>query len=244
MSDLISMVVVELRKMIMNGVFGPGERVAEVPVAERLKVSRTPVRSALSILEQEGLLSLSETGGYLVRSFTLDHIHDAIEVRGVLEGLAARQIAEKGLARGLSRALETCVAIGDEIVATGKRTAANHGRFAEMNTAFHRLIVEGSGNAALARALRLNNAVPFSAANAVVSTKNEPQEEFNRLVYAQFQHRDILHALQAGEGMRAEVLMREHANRSKEVVMRMRERNYDPTIPGGRLVATQGAKGF
>jgi GntR family transcriptional regulator of vanillate catabolism len=236
MSDLTSMVVVELRKMIMNGTFGPGERVAEIPLAERLKVSRTPVRTALGILEQQGLVIASATGGYTVSSFTLAQISDAIEVRGALEGLAARQLAERGLPRELARAMRECIAIGDEIVATGRKTAENNGQFGEMNERFHRLIIEGSENIALARAMKLNDSVPFSAASAVVSTATEPQEEFNRMVYAQFQHRDILQALENREGARAEALMREHANRSKEVVARMRARNYDGTIPGGRLI--------
>ncbi|MGH7075990.1 MAG: GntR family transcriptional regulator [Stellaceae bacterium] len=236
MSDLISMVVVELRKMIMNGGFGAGERVAEVPLADRLRVSRTPVRSALSILEQEGLLAMSPTGGYTVRSFTLAQIADAIDVRGALEGLAARQLAEHGLSRHVANGLRACVELGDELISAGKRTPENHGRYAEMNQRFHTIIVEASGNAALARALKLNDSVPFSSANAVVSTASDPQEEFHRMVFAQFQHRYIFQALENGEGMRAEELMREHANRSKEVVARMRERNYDATIPGGRLI--------
>ena len=75
------------------------------------------------------------------------------------------------------------------------------------------------------------------AANAVVSTTADPQEDFNRVVYAHFQHRDIVQALENGEGARVEALMREHSNRTKQIVWRMRERNYGGKIPGGHLIA-------
>jgi len=235
MRDLTTRVVVDLRKMIMNGVFSAGDRVAEIPLAERLKVSRTPVRAALSTLEQEGLLTASTTGSYLVRSFTPEQISDAIDVRGALEGLAARQVAEHGVSRSVAQALRACIAIGDALVASGEKERDSDGRYAEMNERFHRLIVEASGNVTLA--LALNDSVPFSSANAVVSTTMEPQEDFNRLVYAHFQHRDIVSALEHGEGARAEALMREHSNRTKQIVSRMRERNYGEKLPGGHLIS-------
>ncbi|MCS7556038.1 GntR family transcriptional regulator [Pseudomonas aeruginosa] len=89
-------VLAELRKLIASGELAAGERIVEIPTAERLQVSRMPVRIALRTLEQEGLLC--KTGrGYRVRAVTREDIAGAVEVRGVLEGLAARQAAERGL---------------------------------------------------------------------------------------------------------------------------------------------------
>ena len=176
MADLKTRVVVELRRMIVNGEFSPGDRVAEIPVAEKLDVSRTPVRVALSVLEQEGLLEASATGGYTVRSFTLAQISDAIDVRGILEGLAARLVAEHGLTRGFSQELAACLREGEAIVGAGRIELDSMERPAVMNVKFHRLIVDGSGNEALLRALALNDAVPFSASTAVVATSADPLE--------------------------------------------------------------------
>src|SRR5919201_1139737 len=91
--------LLSLRDLILSGEFPPGTRMSELPLVERLGVSRTPVRLALANLEHEGLLENLEGGGYAVREFTMDEIHDAIELRGVLEGTAARFAAERGAAR-------------------------------------------------------------------------------------------------------------------------------------------------
>ena len=66
---------------------------------ERLGVC-TPVRLALATLEHEGLVEVRDGGGYSVREFTRRDIDDAIELRGVLEGTAARLAAERGVERG------------------------------------------------------------------------------------------------------------------------------------------------
>src|ERR1035441_10685386 len=79
-----------LRELVLSGEFVPGERMSELPLVERLGVSRTPVRLALARLEQEGLLRALPRGGYVVREFTQADIDDATELRGGLEGAAAR----------------------------------------------------------------------------------------------------------------------------------------------------------
>jgi GntR family transcriptional regulator of vanillate catabolism len=88
--------LLSLRELLLSGEFSPGTRMSELPLVERLGVSRTPLRLALSTLEHEGLLENLEGGGYAVREFTREEIHDAIELRGVLEGTAARFAAERG----------------------------------------------------------------------------------------------------------------------------------------------------
>ena len=90
-------VLIKLRKMIIAGELEGGARVAEIPTAELLGVSRQPVRMAFRLLEQEGLLIKNPTRGYTVREISEKLINDALEVRGILEGLAAKTIAEQGL---------------------------------------------------------------------------------------------------------------------------------------------------
>jgi GntR family transcriptional regulator, vanillate catabolism transcriptional regulator len=72
--------LVHLRDLILKGEFAPGERLAEVTLAERLQASRTPVRLALTTLEQEGLVEPSPAGGYVMRRITATEIADAIAV--------------------------------------------------------------------------------------------------------------------------------------------------------------------
>lgn len=96
-------VLLKLRKMIISGELEGGARIAEIPTAELLGVSRQPVRIAFRLLEQEGLLIKNPTRGYTVREISGKLVHDALEVRGVLEGLAAKTLAEQGLSEEQKR---------------------------------------------------------------------------------------------------------------------------------------------
>src|SRR5262250_3091384 len=105
-------VALRIREMILRGELEPGQRLAEVGLAERLGVSRTPIRQALPALAREGLLSAAGRRGYVVRSFSPQDVVDAIETRGLLEGLAARRIAERGAETQLLEKLKDCLAEG------------------------------------------------------------------------------------------------------------------------------------
>ena len=87
MSDR-SPLLLKLREMILSGKFPPGQRLAEVRIAEMLGVSRTPVRSALATLAPRGLVVPGRgLRGFQVRTVTLKEVLDATELRGVLEGV-------------------------------------------------------------------------------------------------------------------------------------------------------------
>jgi len=204
--------------MILQGEIAPGQRLAEIPLAERLSVSRTPVRHALAVLAQEGLLTLSESRGYVVREFSMQEVLDAIDLRGVLEGHAARLVAERGASRGLIRQLHACLEEGDRIFEKGHLVEADESRYADMNERFHELIVAAAGNKAVSSALALNSRVPFAAPNALAfwNSKAGIEAGYTVLQYAHRQHHAIVRALERGEGSRVEALMREHANPVKE----------------------------
>jgi GntR family transcriptional regulator, vanillate catabolism transcriptional regulator len=87
--------LLEMRELLLRGEFLPGERLREIPLSERLQVSRTPLRLVLDRLEQEGLLTARPTGGFVAAEFSVQDIHDGIEIRGMLEGAAARLAAER-----------------------------------------------------------------------------------------------------------------------------------------------------
>ena len=90
-------VQLRLRELILGGELKPGARIAELTLVERLNASRTPIRMALVRLQEEGLLEALPHGGYAVKDFSEADIHDAIELRGTLEGLCARLAAERGV---------------------------------------------------------------------------------------------------------------------------------------------------
>ena len=84
-----------LRNSILNGDLKPWERLMEVQLAEQLGVSRTPVREAIRKLELEGLVVMVARKGAYVADVSVKDILDVLEVRSVLEGLAAALAAER-----------------------------------------------------------------------------------------------------------------------------------------------------
>jgi GntR family transcriptional regulator, vanillate catabolism transcriptional regulator len=204
-------VLVKLRDLILKGEFAPGERLAEIPIAQKLGASRTPVRLAFSSLEQEGLVEPSPTGGYLIKRFTLQEIADAITVRGHLEGLAARLVAEHGLTRQLLLKLQDCLQEGDRLLGKHSLNYDDFAGYIEMNDRFHQLIVAGAGNAALARAIDLNNRLPFAAPSATMPMQQTSGEEGHEwLRHAHRQHHSLVQAMEHREGTRAQWLAEEH----------------------------------
>src|SRR4051795_3997339 len=84
-----------LREILLRGEFTRGERISELSLVARLGTSRTPIRLALERLAHMGLLDVLAAGGFAVRGFSLAEALDAIELRGVLEGTAARFAVER-----------------------------------------------------------------------------------------------------------------------------------------------------
>ena len=208
--------IVRIREMILRGELRAGERVAEAPLAELLGMSRTPVRQALPVLAQEGLLAEHETRGYVVRGFTTADILDAIDLRGVLEGLAARRVAERGISRALLSALRECLAEGDQILAEGHVADKAEALYVDMNVRFHQLIVVECRSAILQQALERNARIPFAGPQALAIDKTSVDRMHGTLLYAHRQHHAIVSALERGEGARVEALMREHTSPVKE----------------------------
>jgi len=210
-----SRVIVRIREMILHGQLSPGQRVREVELASALGVSRTPVREALPILAQEGMLTQLDTRGFVVREFTAQEIMDAIDVRGALEGLAARILAEQGPARRVMQALYECLREGDEIFAKRHLLESDEARYGDMNKQFHLLIVQGAGSKVIADALERNSRVPFAAAHAIAFDRVDLRRMYDMLWYAHRQHHAIVQALENGEGGRVAGLMSEHAYLTK-----------------------------
>lgn len=208
--------LIELREMIFRGALRPGERLTEIPLSEKLGVSRTPVRLALAQLEQEGLVVPFASGGFVVRAFSVDEIDDAIDVRGLLEGMAARILAERGVTRELSRQLGDCVSALDRILEDQQLGYEAFQAYIEMNERFHALITDATRNAALQRALQVNNRLPFASASAFVSAQAFLPSGHDLLAFAHRQHHHLMQAFAKGEGARAQRIAEEHAQNAKQ----------------------------
>lgn len=200
----------QMRELILRGEFAPGQRLAEQQLAQRLGASRTPVRAALVTLEQECLVQASESGGYQVRQFTPREVADAIAVRGQLEGMAARLVAEHGVSRQLQLDLQAGLDEGDRLLSAPKLTHEIYAQYASMNDRFHDCILQASGNSALMRAVALNNKLPFAPASATLPMQSNQVQDHDWMRYAHRQHHMLFEALKRGEGARAQALAIEH----------------------------------
>jgi GntR family transcriptional regulator of vanillate catabolism len=231
-------VLMQLRDLILSGGFEPGQRLAEQQLAERLGASRTPVRAALVTLEQEGLVEANDTGKFLVRQFTAQEVRDAIAVRGHLEGMAARLVAEHGVSRQLQGQLQGCLEEGDRLLADHPLTIESYAAYSVMNDRFHALLLEACGNRALQRAVALNDKLPFAPASAMLPMQGTLAMDRDWMLYAHRQHHMLLDALVRGEGARAQSLAVEHTEVAQMNMRLALERRADSerVLPAIRLV--------
>ncbi|MGH2916764.1 MAG: GntR family transcriptional regulator [Solirubrobacteraceae bacterium] len=232
----ITKAVLRLRDLIFNGQYSPGERMSELPLVELLGVSRTPLRLALAQLEHEGLLRGLPGGGYVVREFTRGDVRDAIELRGVLEGTAARFAAERGAsARDLSSLRAT-----NETISRLVRRADYEAfeRYLSLNETFHARLVKMARSSLLARALEGVLTLPFASPSALVMAEAELPASRDILVIGYRQHVDLIEAIERREGARAESVAREHARLALaglDIVVEQREMRE--RLPGAALIA-------
>jgi GntR family transcriptional regulator of vanillate catabolism len=208
--------MLHLRELILRGELAPGERLREAEVAARLGMSRTPIRQALPALAQEGLLVKSGSRGYAVRGFTAAESLEALELRALLEGVAARSIAEHGASKELLAALHECLADGDAIFVAAAGGPPDEVHYAQMNDRFHSLILEGAGKPLLASLAARCNVVPFTHPLTIVFSNESQKRTHDLLFYAHRQHHAIVAAIEAGRGDRAEFLFREHAETQQQ----------------------------
>jgi GntR family transcriptional regulator, vanillate catabolism transcriptional regulator len=200
-----------LRELILGGELKPGARIAELSLVERLGASRTPIRMALARLQEEGLLEALPNGGFAVKDFSEHDIHDAIELRGTLEGLAARLAAERGVSAVLMAEARDCVEQIDALLATPSLSEDSFSGYVLHNGRFHDLLAEMAGSDMVRRQLERAKTLPFASPNGFVLARATGPDARDALVVAQAQHRAVLEAIQRHEGARAEALMREHA---------------------------------
>jgi len=216
-----------LRSLVMSGEFAGSARLPEVALAERLGLSRTPLRQAMDRLIDEGLLERIETGGCRAARFTLDDINDAIELRGVIEGTAARLAAERGADPMRLAEVEQVLARIDAAIADPANI--DFDSYVRENAAFHSLLAGLAGSQIVQREADRVSRLPLASPSAFLR-EQELIPDFNAsLVRAQHQHRAIIEAIRAREGARAEYLSREHA--------RLARRNLDYLANAGPGVA-------
>jgi GntR family transcriptional regulator of vanillate catabolism len=232
--------LLSLRELILAGALRPRERISELAMVDRLGVSRTPLRTALVKLEQEGLIEEIPSGGYAARAFAERDIFDAIEIRGTLEGLAARFAAERGVPALRLSAAKDCVSAMDEIVEGGAMNADAFARYVPLNARFHALLLELADSEPLRREVERATRLPFASPSGFVKAQAALPESHRILTIAQEHHRAVVDAIQNREGARAEAIMREHARLAhRNLQLALRGASLD-LVPGAALIRRAG----
>lgn len=191
---------------IRSGKLPPGSRLRETEIAERLAVSRTPVREAIRRLEAEGLVDHLPRSGAVVRKLDYPELMELYEMRTVLEGTAARLAA-----RAASPVeLEELQAINDEM----QRAAGQSDVAIMLNRQFHRLLLDAARNRFLLRAMA-------TVENTLMILGTSSMAKPDRAREAVDEHREVLDALLARDGAAAEAAMRRHMERAQSARLRI-----------------------
>ncbi|WBU28795.1 GntR family transcriptional regulator [Rhodopseudomonas palustris] len=230
-----------LRDMVLSGQLRAGERISELQAVEITGVSRTPVRMALVRLEDEGLLQAIPSGGFMVKAFSERDILDSIELRGTMEGLAARLAAERGASVRQLEPLKQCLSDIDELVRQDPISVDAFSAYVALNARFHALLNELCGSAPVIRQIDRVAALPFASPSAFVMAQSALPEAHQILLIAQDHHRAVIDAIENREGARAEAVMREHARLAvRNLRLALRSRTHLDLLPALTLV-TQAA---
>ncbi|AHK46686.1 MULTISPECIES: GntR family transcriptional regulator [Ensifer] len=196
-SRLLDEVAQALRERIYAGVYAPGATLRQERIAAEFGISRTPLREALRVLERDGLVVNKPGSGVRVATADLPKLLDAYAVREAMDGVAARNAAERATASEI-KALAKQIDQQQKVVERW-----DPGAYTQSNVVFHEAIVSASRNASLASLgplLRMTSQV-FAPAFSLSS---------ERASTAVAEHRLIVEAIAARDPDQAEKLARAH----------------------------------
>ncbi|HAA47818.1 MAG TPA: GntR family transcriptional regulator [Synergistaceae bacterium] len=197
--DLRQIVYEKIKEAVVEGIIKPGERLSEVELADKLAVSRTPVREAIRQLAQTGLVTLEPRKGAYVALPTIEDASDLYELRAHLEVLAVRLVAENPPLSELERYRTVFASMDDS-------TESSH--YLEEDSKFHSMLYEASGNKYLDIMLK-------NIADLVNLCRHYSVENLSLTILAE-DHVKIIDALKKRDAPEAERLMRIHLERSRE----------------------------
>jgi len=209
-----------LRAAIVRGDIAPDARLVEADLSTTFEMSRGAVRTALIRLEQDGLVVREPHRGARVRRVSDGEAVEILQARAVLEGLAARQAAERIDDAGAAR-LHSCIARQRDLLETGDLLGAS-----DVNAELHAALLELSGHATAMRLIESLNAQTVRYQYRTILIPGRPGASVA-------EHAAIVEAVTAGNGDEAELAMRRHLFNVAEAVQHGR-------LPGGIDHASRG----
>lgn len=218
--SLSRMVAEEIKEAIMKGLLQAGDKLVETSLTESLGVSRTPLREAFRELAAEGYITVIPHKGAYVSSLTEEEVLDIYAITSVLEGLATRFAAQNLKGDSDRRKLQ---ALYDELKAQNEKGDVD--AYWAANRNFHQFIAERAANQ------RLLNLIE-NLRRQILKTRVISMRYPERLEGSMAEHEEILGAILAGEGRKAESLVIGHLEKQREFVLELiRDTNDDPKDP-------------
>lgn len=200
----------KLRQAILRGELQPGQRLMEIALAEQLGVSRTPVREAIRMLEQDGLAVMIPRRGAVVSKISGKNLRDVLEVRRALEELAVDLACTRMTDEDFQKLKEanerfSATLSGNDIT-----------KMAEADEAFHDLIYQASDNARLVQ-------LEMQLREQMYRFRIEHLKEKSKRYRLVEDHNAIIRNLINRDSDNAREAIREHINAQEVVVMKMIE---------------------
>jgi DNA-binding GntR family transcriptional regulator len=203
-TSLRDQVTAAIRDMVLSRQLRPGERIVQTELAQRLGVSRMPVRDAINTLCAEGLLVLDGTvGSAVVAEVRVEDVQDSYVVHATILALIGRRAAQRITPQALAELSKVHEQMG-RAVERGDRDAA-----ARLNRAFHKIINVAAGSPRLAALLRLSD---ISIPHSTYAVENWPRRALH-------EHGEILAALRSHDGELAQELLRQHVAAGSELML-------------------------
>lgn len=192
--DLVDRVYRSLLDAISSGALAPGQRLTQEEIAQQLAVSRQPVLQALRLLKKDGFVQDAPGRGLQVAPLDIEAIRHIYQVRGALDGLAARLAAQRRY-RMDPALLEAgrAAARGDDVMA-----------MIDADLAFHRALYEAAGNPLIGESAQLHWRHLRRVMGAVLQQMGQREAVWD-------EHEAIADAIAAGDAERAGHLIEEHS---------------------------------
>jgi DNA-binding GntR family transcriptional regulator len=187
----------QLKHDILAGVYTPRQRLVETDLAPALGVSRATLRAVLALLQHEGLVEIQPNRGAQVRAFSVEEAAENLQVREVLEGLAAALAAQQATAQQLA-ALRDIVAQMNTTLASGDLLG-----LLPLASRFHQIIIDAAAQTFITQLLNMLQAPLIRHQFRIIMVPGRKEAAL-----AEF--RDILNRLEARDAAGAEQAMRRH----------------------------------
>lgn len=195
----------QLREEIVQGLLQEGEALYEIHLAERLGMSRTPIREAMKLLTRDGYLEELPSRGYAVPRRSLDDLREFFELREVLEASATRYAALRATAAEIAELERLCQRYERE---------KDDAKWVQLGHDFHSVLIKAANNS------RLKTMLDSLNAQIVISRRTVAMADPVRRQAAVRDHRAIFEAVKARDEVRAQALAAEHVRRSYETTLR------------------------